>query len=169
GPGAPPQGPSAAGRVPGGLAGPRGGGGPGGAGPGGGPGGLLNAGTPDAAVTAALNAGAASYTWVAAAVGSNTAAGYQLATGRPVMAVGGFNGTDPAPTLAEFQRLARQGRIHYFVGGARGQGRAPGGGRARGAGSGSDAAQQISAWVAAHYTPATVGGTVLYDLTPGAG
>ena len=43
------------------------------------------------------------YTWVAAAVGSNNAAGYQLATGAPVMAVGGFNGTDPAPTLAQFQ------------------------------------------------------------------
>ncbi|SNR81122.1 ArnT family glycosyltransferase [Actinomadura mexicana] len=160
--GAPPQGPGTAGRLPGG---PGRGGGPGGAGPGGGPGGLLDAGTPDAAAASTLNAGAASYTWVAAAVGSNTAAGYQLATGRPVMAVGGFNGTDPAPTLAEFQRLARQGEIHYFVGADRGQG----GGRTRGAGSGSDAARQISAWVAAHYTPATVGGTVLYDLTRAAG
>ncbi|GAA4289308.1 hypothetical protein GCM10023178_77200 [Actinomadura luteofluorescens] len=81
------------------------------------------------------------------------------------MAVGGFNGTDPAPTLAEFQRLARQGRIHYFVGGDRGQA----GARTRGTGTGSDAAQRISAWVAANYTPARVGGTVLYDLTPGAG
>lgn len=160
--GPPPQGPGTTGRMP---AGPGGGGGPRGAGPGGGPGGLLNAGTPDAAVTSALTTGSASHTWAAAAVGSNTAAGYQLATGRPVMAVGGFNGTDPAPTLAEFQRLARQGEIHYFVGGDRGQG----GGRGRSAGSGSDAAQQISAWVAAHYTPATVGGTVLYDLTPAAG
>ncbi|MGI5422722.1 ArnT family glycosyltransferase [Actinomadura luteofluorescens] len=160
--GPPPQGPGTTGRMP---AGPRTGGRPGAAGPGGGPGGLLNAGTPDTAVTSALNAGAASYTWVAAAVGSNTAAGYQLATGRPVMAVGGFNGTDPAPTLAEFQRLARQGRIHYFVGGDRGQA----GARTRGTGSGSDAAQRITAWVAANYTPATVGGTVLYDLTPGAG
>lgn len=164
----PPQGPGATGRMPGGPAGPRGGGGPGGAGTGGGPGGLLNAGTPGAAVTAALTAGAASYTWVAAAVGSNTAAGYQLATGRPVMAVGGFNGTDPAPTLAEFQRLARQGRIHYFVGGDRGQAGARGTGPGTRAASGSDAARQISAWVAANYTPTTLGGTVLYDLTPGA-
>ena len=37
------------------------------------------------------------YTWAAAAVGSNEAAGYQLASGEPVMAIGGFNGTDPAP------------------------------------------------------------------------
>ncbi|MES9543532.1 glycosyltransferase family 39 protein [Actinomadura sp. NPDC000600] len=167
--GPPPQGPGAAARMPGGRAGLRGGGGPQAGGPGGGPGGLLNAGTPGAAVTAALRAGAASYTWAAAAVGSNTAAGYQLAAGRPVMAVGGFNGTDPAPTLAEFQRLAGQGRIHYFIGGDDGRGvQGRGGGRAASTG-GSDAAQRISAWVAAHYTPATVGGTVLYDLTPGAG
>ncbi|NDU75342.1 glycosyl transferase, partial [Actinomadura sp. DSM 109109] len=91
--GPPPRQPGPAGRMPGRAAGPA---------AGGGPGGLLNAATPDAAVTAALNARAASYTWVAAAVGSNTAAGLQLATRKPVMAVGGFNGTDPAPTLAEF-------------------------------------------------------------------
>ena len=31
------------------------------------------------------------------------------------MAVGGFNGTDPAPTLAEFQHDVADGRIHYFI------------------------------------------------------
>lgn len=142
------------GTAPGGF----GGGRPGGAG--GGPGGLLNAGTPSAQVTAALKAGAESSTWAAAAVGSNTAAGYQLATGEPVMAVGGFNGTDPAPTLARFQRLVRQGRIHYFVGGGMTMG--------RGGSSGSDDAQKISEWVAANFTAASVGGVTLYDLSTGA-
>ena len=47
----------------------------------------------------------ARYTWVAATVGSNNASGYQLATGDPVMAIGGFNGSDPSPTLAQFQQL----------------------------------------------------------------
>ena len=47
-----------------------------------------------------LTADAGDYTWVAATVGSTNAAGYQLATGAPVMAVGGFNGTDPAPEAA---------------------------------------------------------------------
>ncbi|MBE1530478.1 ArnT family glycosyltransferase [Actinomadura algeriensis] len=131
------------------------GGGPGGGG--GGPGGLLNAGTPDAEVVAALKADAASYTWVAAAVGSNSAAGPQLATGEPVMAIGGFNGTDPAPTLAQFQELVRQGKIHYFIGG--------GSGGMRGGASGSDAARRISEWVAATYTATEIGGTTLYDLT----
>ena len=52
----------------------------------------------------ALEADAGHYTWVAATVNSNSAAGYQLATDDPVMAIGGFNGTDPAPTLAQFER-----------------------------------------------------------------
>ncbi len=90
------------------------------AGPGsgfGGPPGFLDASRPGAALTALLTENATDYTWVAAAVGSNNAAGYQLATGAPVMAVGGFNGTDPAPTLAQFQADVADGRIHYFVGG----------------------------------------------------
>ena len=51
--------------------------------------------TPGAALSATLASDAADYTWAAAVVGSNNAAGYQLASGAPVMAVGGFNGTDP--------------------------------------------------------------------------
>lgn len=66
---------------------------------GGGMGGLLDATTPSAAVISALRADAQRYTWVAAAVGSQSAAGLQLGTGEPVMAIGGFNGTDPSPTL----------------------------------------------------------------------
>src|SRR6202034_4448459 len=56
----------------------------------------------------ALQQSASHYSWVAAAVGANTAAGYQLGTGDPVMAIGGFNGTDPDPTLAEFKQLVAQ-------------------------------------------------------------
>ncbi|MBT2211983.1 glycosyltransferase family 39 protein [Actinomadura sp. NEAU-AAG7] len=117
---------------------------------------------PSAAVTAALTADAASYTWVAATVGSYPAAGYQLAARRPVMAVGGFNGTDPAPTLAGFQRLVRERRIHYFVVDTR-----VGimGGQAR---SGSAEGRRIAAWVAARFRPSTVDGVTLYDLSPGA-
>ncbi|WP_273699990.1 ArnT family glycosyltransferase [Actinomadura graeca] len=162
-PGSPSGGPPGGlpGGVPGSAAGLPGGGPRGGGPGGGGPGGLLDAGRPGAEVTAVLKAGAASSTWAAAAVGSNAAAGYQLATGRPVMAVGGFNGTDPAPTLAEFQRLVRGGRIGYFIAG--------GGGTGMRAASGSDAARRITAWVQASFTATAVGGTTLYDLTPGAG
>ncbi|WP_433174763.1 ArnT family glycosyltransferase [Actinoallomurus sp. CA-150999] len=125
----------------------------------GGPGGLLNATTPSAALTALLKQNARSYTWVAATVGSNNASGYQLATGAPVMALGGFNGTDPAPSLQRFQQYVAAGRIHYFIGGS-GMGMMRGGNS-----SGSDDAQQIATWVQQHYTAKTVGGVTVYDLS----
>ena len=124
-------------------------------------GGLLEAPKPSATLVATLTKNAASYTWAAAVVGSNNAAGYQLGTGLPVMAVGGFNGTDPAPTLAHFEALAQAGRIHYFIAGTVGFG-----GRGGTSTTGSQDADQIAAWVAAHHTAITVGSVTLYDLTP---
>jgi 4-amino-4-deoxy-L-arabinose transferase-like glycosyltransferase len=132
------------------------GGGPGGPGGiGGGPGALLNTTTPGASLTALLRKDASKYTWTAATVLSNAAAGYQLASGAPVMAVGGFNGTDPYPTLEQFRQYVADGRIHYFLGE---------GMTMRGT-SGSDAAQQIAEWVAEHYQASTVDGVTVYDLT----
>ncbi|MDQ7806904.1 glycosyltransferase family 39 protein [Amycolatopsis sp. A133] len=134
--------------------GPGGGPGFGGGGRGGGPGSLLSTTTPGASLTALLRQDASSYTWTAATVLSNAAAGYQLASGAPVMAVGGFNGTDPYPTLAQFQQYVAQGRIHYFLGeGMTMQGT-----------TGSDAAQQIAEWVASHHEASTVDGVTVYDL-----
>jgi 4-amino-4-deoxy-L-arabinose transferase-like glycosyltransferase len=126
------------------------------AGGGGGMGGLLNGSTPSAAVTALLRADAAAYTWSAAAVGANNAAGYQLASQEPVMAIGGFNGSDPSPTLAQFQQYVADGQIHFFVAGTTG----------RGAGDGNGASE-ISSWVTANFTSTTVGSTTLYDLSGG--
>jgi 4-amino-4-deoxy-L-arabinose transferase-like glycosyltransferase len=132
---------------------------PGGGG-GGGAGGLLNASTPSAAVVSALKANSSKYTWVAAAVGSNSAAGFQLATGKPVMAIGGFNGSDPSPTLAQFKAYVAAGKIHYFI--------ASGGGFGNSAG-GSNSSSEIASWVASNFTSTTVGGVTLYDLTTGTG
>ena len=125
-------------------------------------GGLLGSPTPGAAAVAALQTDAADYTWAAAAVGSNTAAGYQLASGLTVLAVGGFNGTDPAPTLEQFQQLVAEGRVHWFVGvdGGRNMLGDPSSG-------GSDQARRIADWVAATFNPTTVDGTTLYDLSSG--
>ena len=130
--------------------------GPGGPGATRGLGGLLNGSTPSADLTAALEAGATRYTWVAATVRSNEAAGYQLATGRPVMAIGGFNGTDPAPTLAGFEELVAEGRIHYFV---------EGGSGGAGGSTAQSTASQITFWVESHFTSVSIGGVTLYDLT----
>ena len=121
-------------------------------------GGLLSGSTSTTAITALLRSNSSSYTWVAAAIGSNTASGYQLASRLPVMAVGGFNGSDPSPSLAEFQAYVAEGRIHYFIGG--GQRGGPGV-----ASNGTSA--QISAWVASTFTARTVDGVTLYDLSSG--
>jgi 4-amino-4-deoxy-L-arabinose transferase-like glycosyltransferase len=132
---------------------------PGGGGGGGG-GGLLNSSAPDAAITAALKADASRYTWVAAAVGSNEAAGYQLAAREPVMAIGGFNGTDPAPTLAQFEQYVKENKIHYFIASGSGFG-----GFGGASGSGSDDASLITSWVESHFTATTIGGVTVYNLT----
>jgi 4-amino-4-deoxy-L-arabinose transferase-like glycosyltransferase len=126
-----------------------------GRGMGGGMGGLLGASEPSATVVAALSQNASSYTWVAASVGANNAAGYQLATGDPVMAIGGFNGSDPSPTLAQFQAHVAAGEVHWFIGG--GMGMASDGG--------SSASSQIATWVATTFTAQTIGGLTMYDLT----
>jgi hypothetical protein len=123
-------------------------------------GGLLDGSTPTSALTALLKSDASSYTWVAAAVGSNSASGYQLATEEPVMAIGGFNGSDPSPTLAEFQAYVAADEIHYFIAGG-GMGGGPGG-------SGSSTSSEISSWVEENFEATTVGGVTVYDLTAGA-
>jgi hypothetical protein len=72
------------------------------------------------------------------------------------MAIGGFNGSDPAPTLAQFEALVARGQIHYFIGGGGGFG--PGGSGA------SSSASEITSWVESHFRSATVGGVDIYDL-----
>jgi hypothetical protein len=131
---------------------------------GGAAGGLLNGSTPGKRLTALLAADASRYTWVAAASGSNSASGYQLATGDPVMAIGGFNGTDPAPTLAQFKKYVAQGRIHYYIGGG-GFGGGFGGGAGGLGQSGTSDSTRIANWVSSHYKATTVDGVTIYDLT----
>jgi 4-amino-4-deoxy-L-arabinose transferase-like glycosyltransferase len=127
-------------------------------------GGLLDGSTSSTALTTLLETDASSYTWVAAAVGSNSAAGYQLATQAPVMAIGGFNGSDPSPTLAQFRRWVAEGRIHYFIAGGGGLGGGFAGGPG-GAGTDGSTAARITSWVESTYTSRTVDGITVYDLT----
>ena len=98
---------------------------------------------------------------------SNNAAGYQLASGEPVMAIGGFNGTDPAPTLAQFEQYVSEGKIHYFISGSGGFGGGGFGGFGGGGGGSSDDASQITSWVESHFTAETLGGVTVYNLTSG--
>jgi 4-amino-4-deoxy-L-arabinose transferase-like glycosyltransferase len=120
----------------------------------GGAGGLSGSTQVSAALIKLLEQDASKYTWIAATEGSQSAAPIELATGGDaVMAIGGFNGTDPAPTLAQFESMVAKGEIHYYVGQS---------GNSFGGGSGSSA---IASWVAAHFKSETVGGVTVYDLT----
>jgi 4-amino-4-deoxy-L-arabinose transferase-like glycosyltransferase len=93
--------------------------------------------------------------WAAAVEGSNSAASLELASGgKAVMAMGGFTGTDPAPTLAEFEQWANAGDITYYIAGG-GMGGGPGG---------QGSSSQITTWVEAHYKSAAIGGETVYLL-----
>ena len=120
-------------------------------------GGFLNSSSSSPALTKLLQADADNYTWVAATVNSNSAAGYQLASDDPVMAIGGFNGTDPAPSLSQFEKYVSEGKIHYFIAG--------GGAGGFGSGGTGDDATKITSWVESHFTARTVDGTTIYNLT----
>jgi 4-amino-4-deoxy-L-arabinose transferase-like glycosyltransferase len=93
--------------------------------------------------------------WAAAVEGSNSAASLELASGgKAVMAMGGFTGTDPAPTLAEFEKWADAGDITYYIAGG-GMGGGPGG---------QGTSSQITSWVESHFKSTTIGGETVYLL-----
>ncbi|MFC5065255.1 ArnT family glycosyltransferase [Actinomycetospora atypica] len=103
--------------------------------------------------------------WAAATTGAMSQASIQLSSGVPVMALGGFSGSDPAPTLAQFQEDVATGQVRYFV-----EGGGPGGAGFPGAGDrGGDRAArgtsgEITTWVTTHFTKLDVGGRTVYDL-----
>lgn len=124
--------------------------------PGGGMGGLGGASTVGSALTSALRGNASDYAWVAATTGDNEAASLELATGEPVMALGGYNGTDPAISLAAFQRLVAAGKIHYYVPDSQGF--------IGSTAANTSTAYAIEQWVESTFTARTIGTTIVYDL-----
>ncbi|WP_259141167.1 ArnT family glycosyltransferase [Tsukamurella ocularis] len=88
--------------------------------------------------------------WAAAVSGAQSQGSLQLNSGRPVIAIGGFSGSDPAPTLAQFQQWVKDGKISYYVasGGFR-----PGGGKS-----------EIQSWVEKNFTATKVGSATVYTL-----
>ncbi len=114
----------------------------------------------DATLVAYLLAHRGEARWIAATSGAGSAAPLQLAADAPVMAIGGFNGGDPSPTLAEFAALVASGDLRYYVAGGMG-----------GGGMGGRGGDSIPAWVEEHGTPVdgdAVGGATVYDLSAAA-
>ena len=127
----------------------------GGSGPAGG-----GAGTSDSALLVYLVANKGDATWIVAVDSAMSAAPIELATGEPVMGMGGFTGSDPTPTLDQLKAYVGSGQLRYVIlGGGNGAGL---GGGSRGA-SGSE----ISAWVTSVGTVVDYGGSgaTLYDLS----
>jgi 4-amino-4-deoxy-L-arabinose transferase-like glycosyltransferase len=93
--------------------------------------------------------------WAAAAIGSMSVSDLELKTGTSLMAIGGFTGGDPSPTLAQFQQYVADGQVRYFLADS-GHGGPPG----HRTGSAGD----ITAWVEKTFTKKDVGGTTVYDL-----
>jgi 4-amino-4-deoxy-L-arabinose transferase-like glycosyltransferase len=99
-------------------------------------------------------------TWVVATSGAMQAGSLEIATGEPVMAMGGFTGSDQAPTLAQFKALVAAGKIRYVLVNGGGQGGAPGS-------SGDDTVSSVLSWVTSVGTQVDYGGSggTLYDLS----
>jgi putative flippase GtrA len=109
------------------------------------PGGPASGTTPGAARGGALDAQLIGYlernqggsTWLVAVPSGMQAASLELSTGKAVLAMGGFNGSDPVPTASQMTQLVASGKLRFVLLGGRGAGLTGGGpGRILGSGSG---------------------------------
>ena len=95
--------------------------------------------------------------WLVAVASANESAAIQLTSGQPVMAVGGFNGSDTPLTLDQFKQLVKDGKVKYYAISSHGRGGGrPGGGN-----------NEITAWVKQTGTVVNYGGSdvTLYELS----
>jgi hypothetical protein len=112
----------------------------------------------DAQLLQWLIANRGSATYIVGVQSANEASPIILETGLPVMAYGGFEGSDPTITADSLAQLVANGTLRYIIIGN------------RGGGSGDGSTFSVSSWVQAHGTlvaAATWGGTSsvqLYDL-----
>jgi 4-amino-4-deoxy-L-arabinose transferase-like glycosyltransferase len=87
--------------------------------PGGGPGRGGFPGGPGAEVSAQLISYLEQHrdgaTWLLAVGSAQSASSIILRTGQPVIAMGGFTGSDPAMTVAKLQAYVRAGKVHYVM------------------------------------------------------
>ncbi len=108
--------------------------------------------------------------YLVAAVGSSTAGTIAVQTQRNVIDMGGFTGSDPAPSLAKLKQLISSGALHYVLLDS-GQGGAGAAGPGGGPGGSSSSTQARDAWIKSHGTvvklaeqSATAGGSTLYYI-----
>ena len=124
-----------------------------------GDGGGLGGNTSNSALLDYLVANRGAATWIVATTGSQEAGSIEIATGLPVMAMGGFTGSDPTPTLDQLKSYISSGKLRFILMGSDG-----GGGGGFGGGD-----SDRSAWISASCTTVDYGagngasGGSLYD------
>lgn len=111
---------------------------------------------PEEGVVSRLRAAPSTTKWATAVVGSETAANYQLESGRSVLPIGGFDGTDPFPTLEQFQTMVDRGEVGSLVI----QELPPLTLEGRGESA------RIVQWVTSRFPAEHIGGAQLFDLLP---
>ena len=120
-------------------------------------GGGMGGGSISSAVLAYLQANQGAAKYLLAASGSQTTAGVIIQTGEPVVTIGGFGGSDPAPTVAQLAQMVRDGELRYVLVSTNGRG-----------GPGGSSSSALNAWVTAHgtaVTAVTVDGGTLYEVS----
>ena len=97
-----------------------------------------------------------SATWLVAVDSANESAAIQLTSGQPVMAIGGFNGSDTPLTLEQFKQLVADGKLKYYAASSHGHGGAPNGGNS-----------EITNWIKKNGKVVNYGGSdvTLYELS----
>jgi hypothetical protein len=86
-----------------------------------------------------------------------------IQTGKAVVTIGGFNGSDPAPTVSQLQAMVAKGELKYVLLSGTGDGGGFGG---RGGPGGTS--QALGAWVQQHGTAVsgvTTNGATLYHVS----
>jgi 4-amino-4-deoxy-L-arabinose transferase-like glycosyltransferase len=112
-------------------------------------------GTSTSALDDYLVANRGTATWIVAMNSAQEAGTLELTTGLPVMAMGGFTGSDPTPTLDQFKGYIASGKLRFVLIG--------GGGGGGGFGGGSSDTG-VSSWVTSTCKVANVSGSSgLYD------
>jgi 4-amino-4-deoxy-L-arabinose transferase-like glycosyltransferase len=108
-------------------------------------------------------------TWIVAVTSAGESASIQLASGRPVMAMGGFMGSDPALNVDQLKAIISSGKLRYLL--LAGQGL-----DARGGPAGDGSGQARTAWVTQNCAKVSYTGSstssqsgTLYDCSAAAG
>ncbi|MBO2454660.1 glycosyltransferase family 39 protein [Actinomadura barringtoniae] len=99
--------------------------------------------------------------WLLAVSSAQQASSIIISTGQPVIAMGGFTGSDPAMTVAKLQQYVKEGKLHYVMVSGQGGGFGPDRGNS-----------EVSEWVRKNGTlvqPSEYGGSSSSSSSSGSG